>query len=123
MKLDKDMSNNTVVNMIEEKLPRDICREWAKGVNKTGSSVKDDDKLPFLLKFLLKQRRIKEYQSVDLRNTIPSKKGGIHGIDCQEDDGEQKRPSNCLIHENSNHLTGNCCVYLDKVSLVKEHRA
>ena len=34
MKLDKEMLNNTVVSMIEEKLPRDIGREWAKEVNK-----------------------------------------------------------------------------------------
>ena len=80
MKLDKEMSNNTVVSMIQEKLPRDIGREWAKEV-KTGSSVKDDDKFPFLLKDLLEQNRIIEYQSANLRNTIASKKGEIHGID------------------------------------------
>ena len=34
MKLDKEMLNNTVVSMTEEKLPRDIGREWAKEVNK-----------------------------------------------------------------------------------------
>ena len=35
--------------MTEEKLPRDIGREWAKEVNKTGSSVKYDGKfsIPF----------------------------------------------------------------------------
>ena len=53
MKLDKEMSNNALVSLIEEKLPRDIGREWAREVNKTGSSVKDDDKFPFLFKFLL----------------------------------------------------------------------
>ena len=67
--------------MIEKKLPRDIGREWAKEVNKSGSSVKDNDKFPFLLKFLLEQRKIIEYQSADLRNTIPPMKRGIHGID------------------------------------------
>ena len=65
-----------------------------KEVNKTGSSVKDDDKFPFLLKLLLEQRRIIEYQSADLRNTITFKKGGIHGKDGHDDDDEQKRPSN-----------------------------
>ena len=70
MKLDKEMSNNTVVSMIEEKLPKDIGLEWVKEVTKTGSSVKDDNKFPFLLKFLLEQRRIIEFQSADLRNTI-----------------------------------------------------
>ena len=128
MKLDKEMSNNIGVSMTEEKLPRDIGREWAKEVNKTGSSVKYDGKFPFLFKFLLEQKRIIEYQAADLRNTIPSKKEEIHGIDGQEDDDEQKKPSNCLIHGNSNHLTGNCSVYLDlppteKVNFVKEHRA
>ena len=114
--------------MIEEKLQRDIGREWAKEVNKSGSSVKDNDKFPFLLKFLLEQRKIIEYQSADLRNTIPCMKRGIHGIDESEDDDEQKRLSKCLILGNSNHLTGNCSVYLDlppneKVNLVKEHQA
>ena len=49
MKLDKEMSNNIGVSMTEEKLPRDIGREWAKEVNKTGSSVKYDGKfsIPF----------------------------------------------------------------------------
>ena len=40
MKLDKEMLNNALVSLIEEKLPRDIGREWAREVNKTGSSVK-----------------------------------------------------------------------------------
>ena len=93
VKLDKEMTNNTVVSMTEEKLSRDIDREWAKEVNKTGSNVKDE-KFKFILKFLLEQKRIIEYKSADLRNTIPSKKGGIHGIDGQEDYDEQKRPSN-----------------------------
>ena len=70
MKLDKEMSHNAVVSMIEEKLPKDIGLEWVKEVAKTGSSVKDDNKFPFLLKFLLEQRRIIEFQSADLRNTI-----------------------------------------------------
>ena len=94
VKLDKEMTNNTVVSKTEEKLSRDIDRKWAKEVNKTGSSVKDDEKFQFILKFLLEQKRIIEYKSADLRNTIPSKKGGIHGIDGQEDYDEQKRPSN-----------------------------
>ena len=61
-KLVKTMSNNAVVIMVEEKLSKDIGRKWAKEVNKTGSSVKDKDKFPFLLKLLLEQRRIIEYK-------------------------------------------------------------
>ena len=50
MKLDKEISNNTVVSMIEEKLQKDIGLEWVKEVTKTGSSVKDNNKFSIPLK-------------------------------------------------------------------------
>ena len=46
MNLDKKMSKNTVVSVIEEKLQGDIGREWTNEVNRTGSINKDDEKFP-----------------------------------------------------------------------------
>ena len=63
------MSNSVAVSLMEEKLPKTICREWARKVNKTGSKVSDKNKFPSLLEFLLEQKRIIQYDSAKLCGT------------------------------------------------------
>ena len=67
--LEKEISNTGSVSMIEERLPRDIRREWSKKAMQDGSTVDVTDKFPALMKFLLEQRKIIEYEYSDLRNS------------------------------------------------------
>ena len=67
LKLDKEISNSTVVSIIEDKLLRDIRRLWALEINKTDSTVNDANKFPSLLKFLLEQKRTIEYDNNNIR--------------------------------------------------------
>ena len=53
-----EILNSTTVSLIEEKLPRDIWRDWSKEVNRTDNKVYDANKFRSLLEFLLKQKRI-----------------------------------------------------------------
>ena len=39
--MEKEISNIGTVSFIEERLPRDIRREWSKKVNKYGSTVNE----------------------------------------------------------------------------------
>ena len=82
MKFDKDMPNKTAVSIFEEQLPRDVGREQAKEVNRTGSSVKNDGKFTNFLKFLLEKNIV--CQSADLRNVVLLK-GSVHEIDGHEE--------------------------------------
>ena len=67
LSFEKEISNTGTVSLVEEKLPRDIMREWSKEVNRDGSCVDVRDKFPALLKFLCEQRKIIEYEFSDLR--------------------------------------------------------
>ena len=40
IKMESEVSNNTTVSLIEERLPRTIRREWCKEVNKAGKCCK-----------------------------------------------------------------------------------
>lgn len=139
VKMECEISNNGTVSLIEERLPRDIKREWSREVNKSGSVVEEKNKFPYLLKFLQEQRRIIEYESSDLRNGSPIRKGRANLIDAegkfvddkmhQEDKIrlEDKAPR-CLIHNSNNHITADCRVFHEKtpeekIQLLKEKRA
>ena len=132
LKLEKEMSNNTIVSLIEQKLPRDIAKDWAKEVNKAGSSVDDGNKFPSLLQFLLEQKRIIEYQMDDFRSSA-SNIGKARHIDVKEstqlsEEDQPVRPKRCLLHKGSNHSTEECKAFLemlpaDKIQLVRDNRA
>ena len=63
MKVEHKLSNTTVISMLEEKLPKDIRREWSKQVNELEKKPDDKDRFKEFLKFLLKQKQIIEYES------------------------------------------------------------
>ena len=136
-KLGSEMSNASMVAIIEEKLPNFIKREWSAAVNKTGSTVDDKSKFPPLLEFLLEQKRIIEYNLSDLRNTtIPGETvGAVHAminID-SEDSSEGERshrtfPYRCWLHKSNSHSTAECNEYErmtpeEKLNILRDKRA
>ena len=103
LKFEREMSNSTVVSLIEDKLPRDIRKSWALEVSKVDSKVKDDDKFPSLLEFLLEQKRAIEYDTHDLR-TYGSVYGSAHHL---EGNDSNKYPT-CVMHLEASHNTRDC---------------
>ena len=67
MKLEHELSNATVISLLEEKLPKNIRRDWSKMMNETDNKIDDTNRFPAFLDFLLEQKRIIEYESADIR--------------------------------------------------------
>ena len=67
MNLEHELSNATVISLLEEKLPKNIRRDWSKMVNETDNKIDDTNRFPAFLDFLLEQKRIIEYESADFR--------------------------------------------------------
>ena len=67
MKVEYEISNATVLSIIKKKLPKAISRDWSKKINEDGRKMEELNKSPSLLKFLLKQKKILKYDSVDIR--------------------------------------------------------
>ena len=56
VEIEREISNTNSVSIIEEKLPKDVRREWSREVNRTNSKVEESNKSPYLLSFLLEQK-------------------------------------------------------------------
>ena len=68
MGLEREISNSTIVSMIEERLPEAIEKEWIKTVTNTLQPEIIKDKFPALLDLLLAFRERIEYKFSDLRS-------------------------------------------------------
>ena len=79
--IERKISNTSTVSIIEEKLPKDIRGEWSREVNRTDSKVEESNKFPYLLNFLLEQKRIIEYQSMSLHTGGVPIKGYSNHLD------------------------------------------
>ena len=66
MKVDHELSNSTVISIIEEKLLKAIRRDWYRKINEEGSKVEESNKSPSLLNFFLEQKQILKNDSADL---------------------------------------------------------
>ena len=66
--LEKEISNSTIVSMIEEKMPCELQKEWLKIVTGTDQTSIARDKFPPLLKLLLEYRDRMEYKYSDMRS-------------------------------------------------------
>ena len=130
--MESEISNSGTVSLIEERLPRDIKREWSREVNRSTSKVEQKNKFPYLLQFLQEQRKIIEYESSELRiGGDHARKGRVHVIDRDGkfiEDKEATKTTRCLVHSSSTHNTADCRVYQEmtpegKVQLLKEKRA
>ncbi|CAB3984062.1 RNA-directed DNA polymerase from transposon BS [Paramuricea clavata] len=130
--MESEISNSGTVSLIEERLPRDIKREWSREVNRSASKVEQKNKFPYLLQFLQEQRKIIEYESSELRTGGDhARKGCVHMIDRDGkfiENKEATKTTRCLVHSSSTHYTADCRVYQEmapegKVQLLKEKRA
>ena len=75
----KEISNSSVVAMIEERLPKDIKAKWCLQVIDRNSTVDEAHKFPSLLEFLQRHQRAIEYANSDLRSSRkPQFKGTIN---------------------------------------------
>ena len=90
---EREISNTSTVSIIEEKLLKDIRREWSREVNRTNSKVEESNKFPYLLNFLLERKRIIEYESMNLRTGGTSIKDYTNHLDENGDNSN---------HDNSN---------------------
>ena len=67
MGLEKEISNSTIISIIEERLPEAVEREWIKIVTDKLEPEIVRDKFPALLDHLLRVRERIEYKFCDLR--------------------------------------------------------
>ena len=133
--IEMEISNTGTVSIVEEKLPKDIRREWPNEVNKEGSKVDLRNKFPSLMHFLLEQRKIIEYEFSDLRS-IEIYKSKVHLINDENEDREEDGAvlqvssynQKCLVHENSSsHTTEECRNFMGmdvrtRIQLVRDRK-
>ncbi|XP_068696785.1 uncharacterized protein [Montipora foliosa] len=116
--LEAEITTTSSVSIIERKLPMDIRREWAQSVSSDASMVDKMNKFPSLLRFLLNQKRAIEYDCAALRaynsNTAMSKAVAHHATAREYTDERQSNNSKCLFHNNAEHWTSECKLYLSE---------
>ena len=116
--LEAEITTTSSVSIIERKLPMDIRREWAQSVSSDASMVDKMNKFPSLLRFLLNQKRAIEYDCAALRaynsNTAMSKEVVHHATAREYTDERQSNYSKCLFHNNAEHWTNECKLYLSE---------
>ena len=136
MKVEHELSNTTVISLLEEKLPKDFRREWSKQINELEKKPDDNDRFAEFLKFLLNQKRIIEYESADIRMGLVNISGHANHIqdvdkdhkDRDQNSENQPKSFRCIVHDSNTHTTVNCRAYLEKtpvekIELIKSKRA
>ena len=104
LKMEQEISNCNVVSLIESKLPKNVALNWYRFIYMSGSKVDKTNKFPFLLDFLINERKALEYGMSELRVN-----------------GEKRYPINlaesgkgpkCIIHDfATSHNTADCRNY------------
>ena len=121
--MQQEISNSTIVSLIEQTLPKSIEDDWLDVV--TGSGEEADairkNKFPELLKVLQKHKKKIEYKMSDIRNT-DMLSGGVHNAF-----GTVKR-STCWIHPESYHQIWKCNTFErkpieEKLELIRSKKA
>ena len=128
---EKEISNVTIVAMIEERLPPDIESEWVKLVAGTHRESIGQDKFPHLLKLLLEVKQRIEHKDADIRKA--EHKGKTHPslLARLNDDrnSERRKYSWCWLHPDADDLPiWRCREFnrrspLERFNLVKENLA
>ena len=100
LSMEGEISNSTIVSLIERTIPQSIENDWLDVVTGNGDD-KDQirkNKFPELLKVLKKHKQRIEYKMSDIRN----EEEGVHNVS-----GDVKKLS-CWIHIGSNHPIWKC---------------
>jgi len=90
----KEISNSSVIGMIEERLPKSIKAKWCFKVSAKDSSVDEANKFPSLIEFLQEHQRAIEYGSNELRKSkkVQFDKGtvlhALHDVDVERKQGK-----------------------------------
>ena len=114
LNMEKEISNTTIVSIIEMKLPEDIRRKWAERVSMDDSPVDKANKFPHLLKYLLEVGRTMRYLSAELRDPIPTKKGQVHNATSSYVAAKPRESRQaCWLHNSSTHSIEECKVFLN----------
>ena len=127
-----EISNSSVVGIIEEKLPKTIKTEWCLKVSDRDTTVDDRNKFPSLLEFLQKHQRAIEYGSNELRSTkhVQYGKGAVnhttqeicHPVSTATVKPDSHEPAKkndakrkyCWIHQTPQHDITECSTYNEK---------
>ena len=122
IEMDQEISNSSIVSLIEERLPKSIKNQWCLVMVDEEIAVDKRNKFPELIKFLIKQKRAVEYGTSDLRSSIPSQRSqGAAGSHTQRlgttNHGQSSSSTTqrevCWIHqgEKNKHPTWQCEVF------------
>ena len=124
MGLEREISNSTIVSMIEERLPEAIEKEWIKTVTNKLQPEIIKDKFPALLDLLLAFRERKEYKFSDLRSGSSEM-----GHTFLASRGIKEEKPRCWMHPNHHgHPIWRCKAFENKsaaenIKLVRENEA
>ena len=80
--MEGEISNSTIVGLIEERIPKTIQTMWYLSVSDHDTKIDETNKFPGLLDFLKKHRRAIEYGSSEIRS---HRKGKVTFAECEED--------------------------------------
>ena len=125
--MEQEISNSTIVSIIEKRLPDEIEREWLKivtGGNTTERIAIGRDKFPSLLKLLQTFKARIEYKFSDLR-CDDNQSGNVSHAD---NSGNSKKPW-CWMHPNAkDHPIWRCKEFAEKnvserIELVRNNKA
>ena len=131
--LHQEISNSTIVSMVEEKMPKSIKDQWClKLCDEEENNVDDTDKFPALLKFLLKHKRAVEYGNNDLRISQTANRDNLQRSGTTNlGQGSSKSPrETCWIHkgDNGSHPIWQCEEFIkmsvpERLALVSKNKA
>jgi len=122
----QEMSNSTIIAMVERKLPEEMRFDWIKTV-----AVEDEDdahyKFKILLQFLRKWKKMIEYDDAAIRK-VPEKKVGAAHFVATKGNKKSKEQESCWIHEELGHPIWRCRSFQamsiqERLNLVKKKLA
>ena len=134
---ESEISNSSIVGMIEEKLPTSIRKQWCLQIINEDVDMDGEDKFYAILSFLLTHKKATEYDTSELRSPKPGASNKMNHISSGSGDEKDidavnvvsktdKKP--CWLHgRNSKHSIFDCQVFIaktpeERVALASRHR-
>ena len=137
--MDHEISNSTVVGVIEDKLPPSLKTLWSVEVCSNDSKIfNSTGRFQQLLEFLLKHRRAMEYSNADVKPRKPAPiDAPVHHVQESKEDppkesnpdksNKERRPG-CWYHSTNSHDIFDCNIYKkasvnERWDMVMDYRA